>query len=222
MKQITLFSILIILVSTSWGQTRLKLSFTGSPTVNWMKSSSQFADKEKIVLGYDFGLSGDIFFTENERYSILTGLQILNTGGAITYRTTAPFKFSGSTLPPSTQIQIRYRLRYVEVPLAIKLKTDQFHRTRYWGQFGLSSMVNIGANGDSSNGTFKKANINDEINLFNLAMNVGLGFDFDLGGSNSLSAGLIFHNGLADVTTDNNFTDKTIINSLKIRLGLIF
>jgi hypothetical protein len=27
---------------------------------------------------------------------------------------------------------------------------------------------------------------------------------------------------LTDVTTDNTFTDKTIINSLKIRLGLIF
>ncbi len=220
MKRITLFSIFFILALTSWSQTRLKLSFTGSPSVNWMRTDNQFADKEKIVLGYDFGLSGDIFFTENERYAINTGLQILNTGGAISYRTNAPFEFSGATLPPSTKI--RYRLRYVEVPLTIKLKTDQFHRTRYWGQFGMSSMVNIGANGDSSDGTLKKDNIHDEINLFDLAMNVGLGFDFDLGSTNSLSAGLIFHNGLTDVTTDTYFTDKTIINSLKVRLGLIF
>ena len=220
MKRITLFSIFFILALTSWSQTRLKLSFTGSPSVNWMRTDNQYADKEKIVLGYDFGLSGDIFFTENERYAINTGLQILNTGGAISYRTNAPFEFSGATLPPSTKI--RYRLRYVEVPLTIKLKTDQFHRTRYWGQFGMSSMVNIGANGDSSDGTLKKDNIHDEINLFDLAMNVGLGFDFDLGSTNSLSVGLIFHNGLTDVTTDTYFTDKTIINSLKIRLGLIF
>jgi hypothetical protein len=220
MKRFILFSVLLTMGLTSWSQTRLKLSFTGSPSVNWMNTSNQFADKQKIVLGYDFGLSGDIFFTENERYAINTGLQILNTGGSISYRTNAPFEFSGSNLPPSTKI--RYRLRYVEVPLTIKLKTDQFHRTRYWGQFGMSTMINIGANGDSSDGTFEKDNIHDEINLFNIAMNVGLGFDFDLGGSNALSAGLIFHNGLTDVTTDNTFTDKTIINSLKIRLGLIF
>jgi len=220
MNRITLFSALFILSMTGWSQTRLKLAFTGSPSVNWMSTNNQFADKEKIILGYDFGLSGDIFFTENERYSVITGLQILNTGGAITYRTNAPFDFSGATLPSSTQI--KFRLRYVEIPLAIKLKTDQFRRVRYWGQFGLSSMVNIGANGDSSDGTLRKANINDEINLFNLAMNVGLGFDFDLGGNNSVTAGLIFHNGLTDVTTKNTFTDKTIINSLKIRLGLIF
>lgn len=220
MKRITLFSFLFIIVLTSWGKTRMQLSFTGSPSVNWMSTNNRFAYSEKLVLGYDFGLSGDIFFTENERYSVITGLQILNTGGAISYRTSAPFEFSGSTLLASTQI--RYRLRYVEIPLAIKLKTDQFNRVRYWGQFGLSTMINIGANGDSNDGTFRKSNINDEINLFNVAMNVGAGFDFDLGGNNSVTAGLIFQNGLIDVTTDNYFTDKTIINSIKIRLGLIF
>jgi hypothetical protein len=83
-------------------------------------------------------------------------------------------------------------------------------------------MINIGANGDSSDGSLKKANINDEINLFNLAMNVGLGFDFDLGGNNALTAGLVFHNGLNDVTTNNSFNDRTIINSLKLKVGLIF
>lgn len=218
MKRITLFSVIFILALTGWSQTRIQLSFTGSPSLNWMKTNNMAVDKEKIVAGYDFGLNGDIFFNENERYSLFTGLQILNTGGSITYR--EAFEFSGKPLPAATKI--RYRLRYVEIPLAIKLKTDQFHRTRYWGQFGLSSMVNIGANGDSSDGTFRKANINDEINLFNLAMIVGAGFDFDLGGSNSVTAGLIFHNGLTDITTDNNFKDKTILNSLKIKLGLIF
>lgn len=222
MKRITLITAMFAIALTSWGQTRMQLSFNTSPSVNWMSTNNLVAYNEKIVLGYDFGLSGDIFFTENERYSLLTGLQILNTGGAISYRTSEPFEFSGATLAPSTQI--RYRLRYVEIPLAIKLKTDQFRRVRYWGQFGFSSMVNIGAKGDSDDGKLKRASIHDEINLFNLAMNVGAGFDFDLGGNNSATAGLIFNNGLMDVTTDNNntFKDKTIINSVKIRLGLIF
>lgn len=220
MKRIALIVALLALVLTSWSQTRIQLSFTGSPSVNWMNTDNKDADKQKLVLGYDFGLSGDILFTENERYSLTTGLQILNTGGAMSYRTSVPFEFSGATLAPSTQIS--YRLRYVEVPLAIKLKTDQFHRVRYWGQFGFSAMLNIGAKGDSNDGQLKKESIHDEINLFNLAMNVGAGFDFDLGGNNSLTAGLIFHNGLLDVTTDKAFTDKTIVNSLKIRLGIIF
>jgi hypothetical protein len=83
-------------------------------------------------------------------------------------------------------------------------------------------MINISAKGTSNNGTLSKANINDEVNLFNLAMNVGVGFDYDLGSTNSITAGLIFQNGLLDVTTDNAFTDKTIINSLKLKIGLVF
>jgi hypothetical protein len=83
-------------------------------------------------------------------------------------------------------------------------------------------MVNIAAKGTSNDGTLKKANINNEVSPVNLAMNVGIGFDYDIGGNNSVSTGLIFQNGLMDVTTDNAFSDKTIINSLKLKIGLIF
>lgn len=220
MKRITLFSVLFTICISAWSQTRMQLSFVGSPSINWMTSDNRIAEREKVVMGYDFGLNGDVFFSENERYSLLTGLLISNIGGEISYRTSAPFNFSGYTLPSLTKI--RYRLRYVEIPLSLKLKTDQFHRVRYWGQFGLSAMLNIGARGDSNDRQLVKAKINNEINLFNLAMNVGAGFDFDLGGNNSVTTGLVFQNGLIDVTTDNAFTDKTIVNSLKLKIGLIF
>ena len=220
MKRITLFTVLIVFSLSSWAQTRIQLAFTTSPSINWMSTQSHEVNNQKPILGYDFGISGDIFFSENEHYSLLTGLQVINTGGTVGYLATKEFTFAGEMLQPSTEI--KYRLRYIEVPLAIKLKTNQFHRLYYWGQFGLSSMVNIGANGDSSDGKLHKNNIHDEVNMFNLAMNVGVGVDFDLGANNSVSAGLIFQNGLTDVSTNNSFTDKTIINSLKLRLALIF
>lgn len=220
MKRLTLVTVLMIFFLSSWSQTRLQLSFTANPSLNWMHTTSRDVTSQEAVAGYDFGIMGDVFFSENENYSLLTGLQVINTGGRIAYRASEPFSFAGAILPQNTEI--RYRLRYLDVPLSLKLKTDEFHRVYYWGIFGLSALVNIGANGDSNDGTFKKSDIGEEINMFNVAMNVGVGFDFDLGGSNSLSAGLIFQNGLIDVTTDNYFTDKTIINSLKLRLGLIF
>ena len=220
MKRITLIAVLFTIVLTGWSKPKVRLSFTGSPSLNWMSTNNRIAEREKIVMGYDFGLNGDVYFSESESYSLLTGLQIINTGGEISYRTSDPFKFSGELLPPLTKI--KYMLRYVEIPVAIKLKTDQYHRTRYWGQFGVSGLLNIGAKGDSNDGTFDKTNINDEINLFNLTMDVGAGFDFDLGGNNSITAGLIFQNGLIDVTTNNSFADKTIVNSLKFRIGIIF
>lgn len=220
MKQIILFTILMVFFISSWGQTRLQLAFTASPSLNWMNTSNRDVNREKIVLGYDFGLIGDIFFAETERYALQTGLMVVNTGGNLSYRTDQSFSFAGETMPANANI--KYRLRYLDIPFNIKLKTNEFQRTYYWGLFGLSGMVNIGARGDSNDGTLFKSSIHDEINMFNIGMNVGVGFDYDLGGSNSASVGLIFQNGLADVTTDNAFVDKTILNSLKVRLALIF
>lgn len=220
MKQLTLLVVLTIFILDSWGQTHMRLSFTTSPTINWMNSSNRDVDQQPLVLGYDFGLNGDIYFTENDNYSFQTGLNIINSGGKLGFRTDQGFVFAGEDLEEN--VEIRYRLRYMEVPLNIRLRTEEFQRVYYWGLFGISPMVNIGARGDSNDGALRKANIHDEINMFNIGMNVGVGFDYDLGGSNSVSAGLIFQNGLTDVTTDNSFTDKTVLNSLKVRLALLF
>lgn len=220
MKRFILFTFLVVQAIVGFSQKHIRLSFTGSPSVNWMSTNNSGAENGKIILGYDYGLSSDLYFSEDERYSILTGLQISNTGGEISYQTNSGFQFSGITFNGPSKI--KYRLRYVEIPVGIKLKTDQFRRVRYWGMLGMSPMINIDAKGSSNNGALNKANINDEVNLFNLAMNIGLGFDFDLGGNNSATAGLIFQNGLIDVTTNNAFADKTVINSLKLKIGLIF
>lgn len=220
MKQITLTAFLVVSVLTAFSQKHVRLSFTASPTISWMTTNNGDAAQEKSILGYNFGLNGDFYFSEDERYSILTGIQINNVGGEISYNPGHSFQFANTTLP--TLSKIKYLVRYVEVPFAIRLKTDEFQRVRYWGLFGLSGMVNIEARGTSNDGLLKKANINNEINLFNLAMDVGIGFDYDLGSSNAVSVGLVFQNGLLDVTTDNAFTDRTKINTLNLKLGIIF
>jgi hypothetical protein len=220
MKQLILLLLILAGSLAGFGQKSIRLSFTGSPSANWMVTNNKVADHGKLTFGYDFGLNADFYFTEDQRYSLLSGILITNTGGELSYQNDSEFKFSGETLPASSTI--RYRLRYVEIPLSLKLKTSQFRRICYWGQLGLTGMVNIGSKGDSDNGTLNKTNLNDEINLFNLDMNLGAGIDFDLSGSNSITAGIIFQNGLIDVTTNNTFSDKTIINSLKMKIGLNF
>jgi len=220
MKRFILSFLFFALVLAGFSQKHVRLSFSGSPSVNWMGTNNSDADMGKMIPGYDFGVNGDFYFSADERYSLFTGLLITNIGGEIGYHAKSDFQFAGFTLPADSKI--KYRLRYVEIPMSIKLKTDQFRRTSYWGMFGLSGMINIGSKGFSTSDVLKKTSIHDEINPFNLAMNVGAGFDFDLGSSNSVSAALIFQNGLIDVTTNNAFNDKTIINSLKLKIGLIF
>jgi len=221
MKQVILLFIVISLSLAGFSQPHTRLSFVADPSVNWMRTNnSSQVGNGKSSLGYDFGLNADYYFSDDERYAIATGIQITNVGGELNYHPTAGFKFSGINLTGSPKI--KYQLRYIEIPFSVKLRTDEFNRAYYWGLLGFSGMLNIGSKGTSNDGVMNKAAIGDEVNMFNIAMNVGVGFDYDLGRSNSLTMGLIFQNGLIDVTTDNAFTDKTIINSLRLKLGLIF
>jgi len=221
MKQISLLALFGLLALAGFSQPHTRLSFVLDPSVNWLRTSnSTSVENGKSHLGYDFGLNADYYFTDDERYAIATGIQITNIGGELNYKNFSGKKFSGISLSESPKI--KYQLRYIEIPFSVKLKTDEYNRAYYWGLLGFSGMLNIGAKGTSNDGIMEKSSIGDEVNLFNVAMNVGVGFDYDLGKSNSLTMGLIFQNGLTDVTTDNAFSDKTIINSLKLKIGLIF
>jgi len=219
MKKVTLLISLSMISLVALAQQPMELSFSVGPSLNWMSSGENEVDKGDSHAGFDFGIIVDRFFDEQLRYALTTGLLLTSTGGELDYHNPSPFSFSGETIGPGSSI--RYRLQYLEIPCAIKLRTSQFRRWTYWGQFGLSGFVNIRAKGDSSDGTLDKSNINDEVRLFNLALNLGAGANFDLGSGNSLAVGIIYKNGFLDVTKDQ-MSGRTTVNSLMLKLGLIF
>ena len=111
---------------------------------------------------------------------------------------------------------VTYDLKYIEIPIGIKLITNDFRRSRYYAQFGLYSQFNIQArNGD------KKA-IGDDINFFEMGYNLGGGIEYSLGGSTYLTAGLLYNNGFMDVTNHSGIDDKATLNRVTIQFGIIF
>ena len=85
MKRFTLSAFFVVLVLTGFSQKHIRLSFSGSPSVNWMTTNNPVASNENSILGYNFGLNSDFYFSADERYSLLTGLQITNIGGEVSY-----------------------------------------------------------------------------------------------------------------------------------------
>ena len=216
-----LLFIILLLSQPTFSQRRTRLSFTASPSINWMNSDMKGVESGKVTLGFDYGVNADFYFDPNGKYALATGLLINNTGGNMTYYySSGNIFFANKNFNSGTTF--KYHLKYVEVPLAIKLRTSNFRRWSYWGQFGFSNFVNIMAKGSSNDDVLDKSNINDEINLFNLALNVGVGSNFDLGGNNAITLGIIYKNGFIDVTSNKQFDDKTTLNSLVLKLGLVF
>ena len=219
MKKGLLLLIGLGFVSAGFAQQNFSLSFSASPTLNWMSPGVREIQNNKSTVGYEFGVNADIFFDEKHRYAFNTGVMIANTGGELTYNTSGDFSFGGETFASGTSI--RYRLEYVEIPFALKLRTKQFYRWTYWGLFGIVGSVNVRAKGDSSDGVLDKTDINKEVKLFNTALNLGLGGEYDLGERNALILGLAYKSGFSDITK-RSLGEKTTLNSLTFKLGLVF
>jgi len=110
---------------------------------------------------------------------------------------------------------LEYRLKYLEVPLLLKLQTNDFQRSSFYGVFGISNQFNIKTNDGSGD------NINDEVKFLNFGYKFGGGMKYSIGGDAYLKFGLTYNQGLSDVTS-NSVKDKTTLNRLVFNFGVIF
>ncbi len=211
---------LFFFTNTTFSQ-GLRLGFVASPQLSWMSSDINKVKTDGNRFGFDFGLNADVFFAKN--YALATGLTINNTGGKLNYSDPVSLKASDSVYNFAEGTTIDYKLQYIKLPVSIKLKTNQIGYFTYYGRFGLTPQILIGAKADVSSHDISDVNIIDEITFFNLAYNVGAGLEYAVGGSTAITFGVIYTKGFIDVTkNNNNANDKAVINSVTFKLGVLF
>lgn len=215
----------LIFFSVAAHSQNFKLGFQASPHITWMNSTNSTITNQELNLGIKYGLEADIFLAGFPRYIINTGLFVANHSFAAHYVPEQPFFINDASF--STPVDIRYKLNYIEIPLDIKLKSDQFYRMTYYGQFGLTNLINISASATSNDSTFKGDKINDGLHKrtiapYYLCMIMGGGVEYDVGGNTALNFGIQYSNGLIDVTSISNLNEKTIFNSVRFVVGVMF
>jgi opacity protein-like surface antigen len=219
MKRLILISMLLATSIMSFGQF-LKLGFQASPQLSWMKSTNTNVINDQSRAGIKYGLEADIFLFGVPRYSLNTGLFISNLSFKTRYKLETPISLNGILITTPTTIQ--YNLNYLEIPLNIKLRSDQFYRLTYYGQFGITNLINISAKANSSDSELNGSNVSESIGFYNLGMIMGGGVEFDIGGNTALNFGLQYTNYFLDATTIRNLKEKTTINSLRLVIGVMF
>lgn len=206
MQKSTIILVFLLLTgyaaAQSTGDTRF--TFVLSPQISWMKSDMDRVNNGGSKMGYNFGLLVDYFFGDN--YAITSGLTINTTGGKLEYLS------SGNNTVEARQ---RYNLRYIEIPMGLKLRSEDLKRMNIYGRFGLSPQLNIMAKDNDDNG------ISDEVKLLDLGYHIGGGIEYSVGGKNALVFGLLFNNGFMDITS-SSYHDKAILNRLVFEFGFIF
>jgi len=206
----------------------LQFGLSFSPNVSWFKSNDKGAESNGARLGYNFGPIISINFSEN--FSVETGLFVYNNGGKIKYTDAVPFFFSEDTVyslaPGATYT---YKSQYLELPLSLKLKTNEIGYMTYFLKFGINPQMLLRAKGSISQHNIEDENFSDELSFFNLGYNISGGFEYSLGASTILLVEAGFMNGIFDATKDKVKGLQTkekdyniIMNNLLLRVGLLF
>lgn len=192
--KVSLIALAFVAVAQSLNAQDTKFNFglKVSPTIAWFKCSGNL-DNDGSKIGFAYGLMADFNFTDN--YAIGTGIDVTYRGG----------KVKNDTIKKKTVLQ------YIEVPVTLKLKTNEIGYVTYFGKVGFAPGFNIRTDGD-----FNKS----DIYPFNLALVAGLGMQYSLGGKTALLAGITFNNGFLDLVKAKNA--KATSNFIAIDLGVMF
>lgn len=238
-------------ISSSDKLKRLRFGVFVAPTISWMKPTaekdgSQIQNNGGSKPGLIYGLMGDYYFTDN--YAIASGLYI-NSGGGKIHTSNDVI----STVNPwaITRADINYTLQYLEIPVALKLRTDEINKMRFFGQVGLTVAFNISkkfsyditatnsnSGADSLFVSEEKAKITGGVGniipvLFQ--MNIGAGMQYAIGPKLDAYVGFFFNNGFTpDVTSPEKYANlpvlkdaaykdgTTRLNNFALRLGFYF
>ncbi|TDQ06680.1 porin family protein [Pedobacter metabolipauper] len=222
MKRTFIALLLLILTGHAFAQESpvydygFRLGLTAHPTIGWVKP--EVGKSNSVSPGFSYGLLADFDFARN--YSFATGLTITTING----KSQEVFTSNASpAMPPSqTLYDLKYKLQYIEIPLTLKLKTGMINNVRWYGQFGLSNDINIGAHqdADATGVKIRDENISESIKFYRAGLIIGAGAEFDIRGNTAITGGLTFNNGFTDITSDKNSSVKN--HYVGINFGVFF
>lgn len=209
---------LCLMVISLSAQQKFRFSFVAAPQIGWLNSSDHSIEENKARFGFSFGIEGDIFLDQENRYSLLTGIQLSSMGTKQIY--TEDKTINDEVVAKGEQVKLEYK--YLEVPLSIRLRSGQRHRSIFYAQFGLTNWINIGSGVENETKTLNGEDIKDDLTLFNMGYNVGGGLEYDLGGRNALNIGVVYQNGFLDTTKKDSFIKNTSLRNIRLNLAFIF
>lgn len=194
---------------------RLRFGLQFSPNFSWTSPQNRFVNAESAGFGFSYGLMAEYKLTEN--YMFHSGLGITQLSHFVsldsnTYRNTG--------LPGGQQkiydVNYSYRAQYLEIPLAIKMRTNQMGAIRFYGIFGVEAGFLLQAKAMIKNGSplfdpdeyffvnrsedevIPTITKNDDLSAIRMGILMGAGIEYLVSGNTHIVAGLRFNNPFSE------------------------
>jgi hypothetical protein len=228
MKKLVLSLLFVAIASTvlfaqsNYDEQKFHFGLKASPVVSWARIEAPGVESDGIRIGFTYGLMTEFAFTKN--YAFATGVDVSYRGGKYTQKVTA---INTQTLQFQTIDVTRIqKFQMIEIPVTLKLKTNEIGYMKYYGMFGgvpgfiVKSTEDVeSSNQDVLPDRDKRGNQSD-FAFFNVSLHVGLGIEYNLGGSTAFTTGIHYTNGLIDIWKEENAQMR--MDAITLNIGVLF
>ncbi|MDZ7635463.1 MAG: outer membrane beta-barrel protein [Bacteroidales bacterium] len=194
------------------------------PVISWMGSNESEYVNEGSKAGFDIGLNVLHFFAEN--YAISSGISIFSAGGRQSVTEEITMVFNNFTRDVAAGEEIRYNLRYLNVPVGLRLQTNQAGLLTYWTDLGFDIRLLLKSTIDIPAAQIDHENAKTEVYGMNAGWHIGAGREYEMSIDASIIAGLSYAQDFFDVTKDLEDVyqpeDRAGLRMFRIRLGIKF
>lgn len=209
--------------SESGSNPKARFGFKVSPAFSWIRPDFENVSSPLTIenpgwrTGFSYGVHLEFLILEN--LNLQTGLDIQSHSAAI----------RASLL--ELQTTNVYKMRYVEVPVLFKARTNEIGYFRYFGQFGFGlsgrTRVSLSETIKTNNQeiTTDYSNANNRMNFFRVGMVFGLGAEYSLSGNTALVTGVTYNNGITNMLRrqdETSYNERGFANFLQLNVGILF
>lgn len=185
---------LVFTALTATAQRSFRFGLTGSSGVSWLKPDTKGYSNDGLSISTSYGFMMDLAIAGSENYALSTGFNISDLKGKAAYPNYEAFELgNNSTLNTTANTSGTYKLRYIELPALLKMKTNEIGYFTYFAQIGLLGGVRLRSNFDgksTATGTTTEKPYDNEpvtdVRLFRAALAIGGGLEWNLSGNTSL------------------------------------
>ena len=177
------------------------------PNVGWFNSPDKELQPAGALAGFGFGLVAEFKLAKNNNYAFATGLSITNQGGVLEYQSVAA-EGVNPTLFFNSKAKTDIRLRYIDIPLMLKLKTNEIGYMTYFFNVGVTGGINVRATQNltltynnlnvEKSQIVEKQDINEQVVVGRVLFVAGAGAEYNIGGNTSIFGSINWNNGLTN------------------------
>jgi len=199
---------------------KFKIGFNLSPAVDFFQPNTEGVGLDKARAKFGYGMMAEYAFTNN--YAIALGLEHKMAGASLDYRD-ADVRYFDQTEQQEYQLAARtFRYDYVNLPITLKLMTNEIGYFTYFGQFGADISILAASKSRDERQTVDTATVDGvfeesfgalakesdfggnykETMFVNVKLRIGAGFEWNFSGNTSLVVSVSYHNGFIDLMRD--------------------